>query len=221
MTIKSQIKINQSPEKVWAFVTVNENWEKWNEATLKAVNPGWEKGATLVWERGEATLSDLITKSYIEISSRFMRNVYKFTSVPGGKTLIELEMTPLGGASFSDGGLAQTAKNDDCLRKLKQAVEANNPSPQSIPKESQNVKAGTITENMSMCPHCGEKLRGMSLSILQASMNDEEMVDFKIPCPSCGNSIRKKEMTKLLDSDKKLSDLSEKNVKKKWWEFWK
>ncbi len=124
MTIKSRTTINKSPEKVWTFITTIANWEKWNAAVLKSVDPGWQKGATLLWESGEARLSDLTPQSYLEISSNVMKNVYRLTPTPDGKTLFELEMTPLGGAAFSDGGVAQTAKNDARLEKLKLALES-------------------------------------------------------------------------------------------------
>lgn len=122
MTIKSQITISQPIENVWKFVADHRNWEKW-WAKLKDVQPRWQPGATLIWERGQSVIGNLVPQSFIEIPDPFMTNTFRFKSLPDGKTLVELEMTPRGGSAFSDGGLAQKAENDVSLKKLKEAIE--------------------------------------------------------------------------------------------------
>ena len=56
-----------------------------------------------------------------------MSNAFKIKSMSEGTTLVELQMTPSGGASFTDGGRAQQSKNDITLNKLKREIESSTP----------------------------------------------------------------------------------------------
>jgi uncharacterized protein YndB with AHSA1/START domain len=123
MGIQSQVIINKPPDKIWKFITKPKNWDKWWGARLKSVKPGWENGATMIWEQGQSKLSSVVQQSVIEITSPFITNTIRLKALPDNKTLVEFEMAPRGGASFSDGGQAQKAKNDASLMRLKQAVE--------------------------------------------------------------------------------------------------
>jgi tetratricopeptide (TPR) repeat protein len=123
MFITSQITINCSPDKVWEFITTIENWKEWRDSNLKEIKPGWQEGATLVWKNGETKLGTVNPGQLIQFPSIFFTTTYRFTRLQDGFTSVELEAFPCGGASFTDEGRATKLQNDDCLYRLKSAIE--------------------------------------------------------------------------------------------------
>lgn len=49
----AEIYINQPVDKVWQVFTASRTWAEWYGGAISKVDPGWQSGATILWERGE------------------------------------------------------------------------------------------------------------------------------------------------------------------------
>jgi len=123
--VRVEVRINRPCRIVWDYFTNPENWKKWTEGSLRLVPPKWEEGATLVWERGPPSkILRAVPQREILIDSPYLRTTFRFAPLDDCSTLIEKEFSAQRGAWFSDGGLAQKAKEASALAKLKQCVES-------------------------------------------------------------------------------------------------
>lgn len=118
--------IERPASDVWAYLARVENWKQWWGGGVKAVQPGWQNGAQILWELGgSSTLLRVEEGKLIVIQGAWMDSSITLTPQGDGATLVELvEGDPKGGASFSDGGAAQRLKNKESLEKLKKGVES-------------------------------------------------------------------------------------------------
>lgn len=123
---KAEITISRRPDTVWAFFTKPENWSKWHGGVMREVNPGWKKGATIVWAKGpRSTIRTVIAGKVVKIEAPYITTTFNFTPLEEeGATLVQVDFAPRGGATFSDGGLAHQATVKSQLFRLKQCVES-------------------------------------------------------------------------------------------------
>lgn len=133
MTASAKITINRPSSVVWEFFTKPENWQLWWGGELKAVNPGWQDEATLVWGNGDkSTIWRLVSQKMLETDTMFMRTTWTFSNLGDGQTLVEIIFVPKGGANYTDGGVAESVKLNSALAKLKKCIEET----QSVKKKS-------------------------------------------------------------------------------------
>lgn len=116
------IVIDRSPSAVWSVFSIPAKWKSW-WGELKAVEPGWESGAKMIWEAGPpaTVVSDRAEKS-VDVQSPWMEHSFRFRG-RGGRTVVEIEFKPRGGAAFTDGGAAEHRNLATSLAKLKTLVE--------------------------------------------------------------------------------------------------
>lgn len=121
---KTSITINRPPSIVWKYFTDCNTWEEWYGGALKQVDPGWLNGAKLIWKLGgSSTLESVVEGQETVIVGSHMKTWYRFIAQENEATCVEVEFTPRGGASFSDGGQAHLANMKTALSKLKQCIE--------------------------------------------------------------------------------------------------
>ena len=122
------ILVDRPIDVVWMYFTKPSNWNKWRGKGygLKKVVPGWENGATMIWEfSGSSTIKKIIPKKEITIVSSFIDTTYKFKEDGILTTVImKIESKPKHGASFSDGGMAHKRQNETELQALKSSIES-------------------------------------------------------------------------------------------------
>ncbi|MFN8375071.1 MAG: SRPBCC family protein [Anaerolineae bacterium] len=223
--LRAEIKVNQSPQKVWKYFTYPTYWEKWWGGPLKGVTPSWQKGASLQWGLGgSSTIVDLVPQQRMEIGGAWMNTTFSFTAADSGSTVVAIEEgAPKGGASFSDGGRTHLAQLNTSLQKFKAIVEhepepaaqaeaqaaapAVQPKPQTAAPapQPQAQKAAPL-----FCPYCDKELTGSALITATVSLANPGVQDFTTNCPSCGKTIHKKDLMPTPPMQQK-----------KWWEFWK
>jgi len=116
--------INRPPKIVWKYFTDCNTWEGWYGGGLERVDPGWITGAKLFWKLGgSSALETVVEGREIVVLGSFMKTWYRFIPHGTEATSVEIEFTPRGGATFSDGGQANLIETKSTLLRLKQAVE--------------------------------------------------------------------------------------------------
>jgi hypothetical protein len=119
----TSVVIDRSLLDVWSFLADKCNWKAWHGATLVSVEPGWQSGATLVWEDGSSSnLEACVARKLIRLGTRFMSRGYELIPI-GDSTELRYFFEARGGASFSDKGAAHLASYEKNLRRLKQLLE--------------------------------------------------------------------------------------------------
>jgi uncharacterized protein YndB with AHSA1/START domain len=123
--INISVKIDRSVDTVWEYFTTPGNWTKWYGTGVKKVDPGWQKGAKLIWSsRGHSAIKSIDPGQEICISGAWMDTTYRFKTKGNTGTTVEIvESAPRGGASFSDGGAAHKTELKKTLQKLKECIE--------------------------------------------------------------------------------------------------
>lgn len=105
--VKTKIKINRQRLVVWNFFINTKNWKKWWGGGLKKVKPGWKSGAKLIWKTDPISkVISVVPQRELQVESPGLYDIFHFKYLGKGSTLVDIESTPIGGASFSNGGLA-------------------------------------------------------------------------------------------------------------------
>jgi uncharacterized protein YndB with AHSA1/START domain len=121
---RASVTIRRSQQEVWDYLTQPEHWAQWWGAKLKQVTPSWQQGATLVWENeSTAEITDLRVYEQIELTTTFMTTIFWLRQQANDLTLVEIEDTPRGGATFNDGGVAHSNELASSLARLREAIE--------------------------------------------------------------------------------------------------
>lgn len=143
------IIINRPSQVVWNFFINPDNWKKWNQGVLKKVDPGWQSGATLVWGNGDKSNIIMVEpQKIVQIGSTFMKTTYQFTALDKGSTKVEVKFAPMGGALFSDGGLAHKAQISSARAKLNQCLESETVESETTKRSIEEPKELTIEPNI-------------------------------------------------------------------------
>jgi uncharacterized protein YndB with AHSA1/START domain len=124
--IEVSVTINKPLKEVWRFFIEPSNWKKWRGGFgLKRVSPGWEKGAHLEWELGGySTILEYIPERLVAVQGTWAVTTYAFEKAGENAVNLTYNMSdPSGGASFTDGGAAETQKVNKYLQEFKRMVE--------------------------------------------------------------------------------------------------
>ena len=118
--------VNASSEKIWNLLMDVDSWEKWwGGHRLRKVEPTWEKGATLIWDRGnDATILEFKPQTLLDFGG----------TTPWGEVHHCVRLTEKTGATKivygfivkgADIGEKDTEKQKmtETLKRLKEAVE--------------------------------------------------------------------------------------------------
>ena len=79
MILTSAVTVARPPRTVWEVFTDVSTWETWWGGELKRADPGWQKGASLVWGMGApSTLEECETEKMVAIRSAWSRVTVQF-----------------------------------------------------------------------------------------------------------------------------------------------
>ena len=143
------VTVEKPIQEVWDFFTDLPKWKSWWGVAPTNVTPGWQTGSTLLFESGEENDLTVTPLKEIRISSRWLKNIYRFEAVTPTSTHVKYEFSVRGGASFSDEGLGHMREMVSTLRKFKRAAEGGGSrpkspkphTPQSARQQSQSASA--------------------------------------------------------------------------------
>lgn len=122
---KVSVTIDRPASAVWNFLMRVENWGQFADFSLKKVDPGWQKGATLLWEHGGTQrIERFVPEKEIQLSDAISAVTYRLAPQEGQATMLEVEFSLKGGQSFVDGGAGQARSVLAGLERLKQRLES-------------------------------------------------------------------------------------------------
>jgi uncharacterized protein YndB with AHSA1/START domain len=124
--VSVKVTIDRPRQVVWDFLTTPGNWQKWYVASLLAVTPGWQKGATADFGPGtRPVIEECLPPELLQ----WGKGTFWRLSDRGGSST-ELEMGTTARGLMADDPLlfadfkAGWAKNVSLLEKLKALIEA-------------------------------------------------------------------------------------------------
>jgi hypothetical protein len=180
--MKTSIVIYRSLPEVWDYFITTENWLAWWGGELQEVVPAWEEGAIMRWSSGEPTrLVHFLPRQQAGLQGKWMETIYRFQQAPGGSTLLEVELLPLSGASFPDGGkshLDDIATAIDHLKRLMEGTPLPKREPIFPPEPAPAAQTAAV-----------KPLGGVSYLALMAAMLGIGFVMSLIPCPGVNSLI--------------------------------
>jgi uncharacterized protein YndB with AHSA1/START domain len=161
--ISATASINRSSQEIWKFITNTNHWQRWWGGKLISIKPGWEQGATIVWEKGTSTIDLLVPHRCIVMSNLFSKTHVRLTTIQSNSTIVELE-EELFGLDFNDGGLSEKRAIEISINKLKRLLENrflyfiiclfsgdfSKKTEALIEREEDGLKVG--------CVHCGKEV---------------------------------------------------------------
>ena len=145
MELEAKVSIKKSRDEVWNYFTNPSNWKQWWGGALARAEPGWDRGAGLVWELGSpSTILNLITLKQVEIQNVWSITTWRFIEEKPDSTLVAYKEQFTGGASMNPG--TWQADIGSRLSELKKCVE-NAPSSASSSQRMGSMASEGATGN--------------------------------------------------------------------------
>jgi len=102
MELEAKVSIKRSRDEVWNYFTNPSNWKQWWGGSLARVEPGWDRGAALVWKLGRpSTILNLITPKQVEIQNVWSITTWRFIEEKRDLTLVAYKEQFTLGASMN------------------------------------------------------------------------------------------------------------------------
>ncbi len=84
--IESKVRIKKSRRDVWSVFTDIASWKSWYPNHIEKLEPGWKKGATLVFGGGfDNEIKEFVPEERV-VFGRSMRIIWTFRSTSGSET---------------------------------------------------------------------------------------------------------------------------------------
>ncbi len=232
--IEASETINASSEKVWSFLMDVDSWQKWwSGHRLKRVEPAWQKGANLIWERGnDAIVFDFKPLALLDFGGTNMgmeiHRYFRLSEETGVSKIVYGFLVNGGDIGEKN---AERQKMAATLKRLKEIIEgiaseqsketqetgSEEKSPQR--QASREDILSTLAEVLAQDKRVSKPQDVSIASLSEMLVSDEELTKFS------QSRAQQKPSSSAPKTDeefiKEMADNIRAHNKKKWWQFWK